>query len=181
MSFIENYSRELVIYLMSSKDQVFAKYKLYEAMMSRQQDVCIKTLFTDRGGEYTSKEFEEYLANKGTKHRLTVHDTPEQNGVAELLNRTLVEKSRAMLIESNLLKSLWGYAILHANYIKNRMHTCSLLDKTPYEMVHGKKLNLRDAYEWGKDVYVKIKQDDNWHHELQKPSGLETPHKATGV
>ena len=79
---------------MSSKDQVFAKYKLYEAMMSRQQDVCIKTLFTDRGGEYTSKEFEEYLAKKGTKHRLTIHDTPEQNGVAEWLNRTLVEKSR---------------------------------------------------------------------------------------
>ena len=60
-------------------------------MMSRQQDVCIKTLFTDRGGKYTSKEFEEYLAKKGTKHRLTIHDTPEQNGIAEQLNRTLVE------------------------------------------------------------------------------------------
>ena len=128
VSFIDDYSRESVIYLMSSKDQVFAKYKLHEAMMSRQRDVCIKTLFTDRGGEYTSKEFEEYLAKKGTKHRLTVHDTPEQNGVAERLNRTLVEKSRAMLIESNLPKSLWGYAILHANYIKNRMHTRSLPD-----------------------------------------------------
>ena len=127
---------------MSSKDQVFAKYKLYKAMMSWQWDVCIKTLFTDRGGEYTSKEFKEYLAEKGTKHRLTVHDTPEQNGVAEQLNRTLVEKSRAMLIESNLPKSLWGYAILHANYIKNRTHTRSIPDKTPYEMVHSRKLNL---------------------------------------
>ena len=84
----------------------------------------------------------KYLAKKGTKHRLTVHDTPEQNGVAEQLNQILVEKSRAMLIESNLPKSLWGYAILHANYIKNCTHTHSLPDKTPYEMVHGKKLNL---------------------------------------
>ena len=91
---------------------------------------------------------------------MTVHDTPEPNGVAERLNRTLVEKSRAMLLESNLPKRLWGYAILHANYLKNRMHTCSLPDKTPYEMVHNKKPNLHDAYEWGKDVYVKIKQDD---------------------
>ena len=82
-------------------------------MMSRQRDVCIKTLFTDRGGEYTSKEFEEYFAKKGTKHRLTVHDTPEQNGVAEQLNRTLVEKSRAMLIESNLPKILWGYCKIY--------------------------------------------------------------------
>ena len=127
---------------MSSKDQVFAKYKLYEAIMSRQQDVCVKTLFSDRGGKYTSKEFEDYLARKVTKHRLTVHDTPEKNGVAERLNRTLVKRSQAILIESNLPKSLWGYAILHANYIKNRMHTCSLPDKTPYEMVYGKKLNL---------------------------------------
>ena len=89
-----------------------------------------------------------------------MHDTPEQNGVAERLNRTLVERSRAMLLESNLPKSLWGYAILHANYIKNRTHTRSLPDKTPYETVYGKKPNLQDAYEWGKDVYVKIKQDD---------------------
>ena len=86
VSFIDDHSRESVIYLMSSKDQVFTKYKLYEVMMSRQQDVCIKTLFTDRGGEYTSKEFKEYLAKKGTKYRLIVHDTPEQNGVAERLN-----------------------------------------------------------------------------------------------
>ena len=86
VSFIDDHSRESVIYLMSSKYQVFPKYKLYEAMMSQQRDVCIKTLFTDRGGEYTSKEFEEYLAKKGTKHRLTMHDTLEQNGVAERLN-----------------------------------------------------------------------------------------------
>ena len=78
-------------------------------MMSRQWNVCIKTLVSDRGGEYTSKEFEDYLSRKGIKHRLTIHDTPEQNGVAERLNRTLVEKSRAMLLESNLPKSLWGY------------------------------------------------------------------------
>ena len=75
-------------------------------------------------------------------------------------NRTLVEKSRAMLLESNLPKSLWGYAILHVNYLKNRTHTRSLPDKMPYEMVHNKKPNLHDAYEWGKEVYVKIKQDD---------------------
>ena len=65
-----------------------------------------------------------------------------------------------MLLELNLPKSLWGYAIQHANYMKNRMHTCSLPDKTPFEMVHQKKPNLHDTYEWGKDVYVKIKQGD---------------------
>ena len=93
-----------------------------------------------------------------------MHDTPEKNGVAEQLNQTLVKRSRAMLIESNLLKSLWGYAILHATYIKNHMHTCSLPDKTPYKMVHGKKPNLQDTYKWGKDIYVKIKHYDKLAH-----------------
>jgi transposase InsO family protein len=86
-------------------------------MLLCQREIKIKMLFSDRGGEYTGKEFEGYLANPGTKHQLTVHDTPQQNGVAERLNCTLVEKARAMLYESKLPKFLWGYAVLHANYI----------------------------------------------------------------
>ena len=93
-----------------------------------------------------------------------MHDTPEQNGVAKQLNQTLVKRTRAMLLGSKLPKSLWGYAILHVNFIKNQMHTQSLLDKMSYEMVHSKKLNLHVAYKWGKNVYVKIKQDAKLAH-----------------
>ena len=52
-------------------------------MMLQQRDVCVQTLISDHGGNYTSKEFRDYLALKGTRHKLTVHDTPEQNGIAE--------------------------------------------------------------------------------------------------
>jgi Integrase core domain/GAG-pre-integrase domain len=83
ISFIDDYSRESVIYLMGKKDEVFAKYKLYEAMMLRKRDVHIKSLVSDQGGEYTSKEFEDHLAQQGTNHRMTIHDTPEQNRVAK--------------------------------------------------------------------------------------------------
>ena len=68
ISFIDNYSRESVIYLMNTKDQAFDKYKLYVAMMNHQRDIHIKTLVTDRGGEYTSSAFEKYLAEQGMKH-----------------------------------------------------------------------------------------------------------------
>jgi transposase InsO family protein len=181
VSFTDDYSRESVIYLMNSKDQVFSKYKLYEAMMLRQRDIRIKSLLSDRGGEYTSKEFNDYLAQQGTKHKFTVHDTPEQNGVAERLNRTLVERTRAMLLESNLPKSLWGYAIQYANYIKNRTHTRALPNKTPFEMVHQKKPNLHNAYEWGKGVYVKIAQGDKLSPRAKRanwigPSSLSDGH-----
>ena len=94
VSFINDYSRESVLYLMQTKDEVFQKYKLYEAMMLCQRDVNIKSLVSDHGGKYTSKEFNDYLAKQGTNHRLKVHDTPESNGVAERLNRTLVDRTR---------------------------------------------------------------------------------------
>ena len=97
-----------------------------------------------------------------------MHDIPEQNGVAEHLNRTLVKKTHAMLLDSNLPKFLWGYAIQHANYLKNCTHTRSLPDKTPYEMIHDRKPNLQNAHVWGMDVYVKIKQDDKLLHRAKK-------------
>ena len=68
---------------MWAKDEVFQKYKLCEAMLLCQRDVHIKSLVLDCGGKYTSKEFNDYLEKQGTNHRLTLHDTPESNGVAE--------------------------------------------------------------------------------------------------
>jgi hypothetical protein len=76
-----------------------------------------------------------------------VHDTPESNGIAERLNRTLVERTCAMLIQSKLPKNLWGYMLLHANYIKNCTYSKALPNKTPYEMVHNSKPKLNDSYE----------------------------------
>ena len=65
-----------------------------------------------------------------------------------------------MLLDSKLLKFVWGYAILHANYMKNRTHTCTLPNKTPFEMVNHKKPNLYASHQRGSKVYVKIKQGD---------------------
>ena len=62
-------------------------------------------------------------------------------------------KNKSCAFRVQCTKDPMGYAILHANYIKNHMHTCSLWNKMPYEMVHSKKPNLHDTYEWGKDIY----------------------------
>ena len=70
---------------------------------------------------------------------MTVHDTPKHNGVAEQLNRTLAEHVRAMLHASSLLKSLWGKAMMHATWLKNRSSTHRLGNKTPYKVRYNKK------------------------------------------
>ena len=84
-----------------------------------------------------------------------MHDTPTYNGVAERLNHVLLEHTQAFLHSSMLPKFLWGEAVKRAVWLKNRMVTRALLnDKTPYEMLYGKKPNLAGLREWGMKVWV---------------------------
>src|ERR1700678_2242173 len=122
--------------LPSTKDETINFYRLYEAWLSTQYNVRIKSLRSDRGGEYLSEEFSNHLKKAGTMRKLTVHDTPEHNGVAEHLNRTLLEKVRAMLHESSLPKFLWAEATAHPVYLKNRTWTRTLGNTTPYEILN---------------------------------------------
>jgi len=74
--------------------------------------------------------------------KLTIHHTPEEDGVSKRLNRTLMEKVRAMLIASGLSIFLWGEALFHACYLKNQMSTKALNGRTPFEAVTGKVPDL---------------------------------------
>jgi hypothetical protein len=98
--------------------------------------------------------FSQHLRKAGTVRRTTVHDTPEYNGVAEQLNRSVIEKVRALLHESGLPKFLWGEALNHVVYLKNRTWNKSLPESTPYEIVTGKKPDLSTIHPWGTRVFV---------------------------
>ena len=114
-----------------------------------------KVLWSDRGGEYLGKTFSSHLASQRTMCKLTVHDTPEYNGVSEWLNQTLLEQTCALLHASKLPKNLWGEAITHVVWLKNRISTRALPDKkTPYKMLNRRKPNLANLREWGEVVWV---------------------------
>ena len=153
-SFTDDYTRFTQLYLQKAKLDTFNSYQAYEAWLSTQFSTKIKRLHSDRGGEYLSAEFTNYLKLKGTEHRVTMHDTPEHNRVAERLNRTLVERVHAMIHVSGLPKSLWGEAVMHATWVKNHTSTCHLGKKTPYEMLYSKKPNLKKVPVWGCRVKV---------------------------
>jgi hypothetical protein len=154
VSFTDDYTRFSHLYLLWTKDEVFSAYKYYEAWANTQFDTKIKQLRSDHGGEFTGNEFTRYLNSKGTEWKLTVHDTPEHNGVAERLNRTIVERTWALLHASGLPKYLWGEAIMHATWLKNRTATHTLDNKTPYEMLFKDKPNLENLPVWGSHVKV---------------------------
>jgi IS30 family transposase len=154
VSFTDDKTRLTYLYLLKNKSDTFMAYKEFEAMCNTQHNSTVKALHSDRGGEYTGKEFVMYLKSKGMRQKLTVHDTPQQNGVAEHLNCTILEKVRAMLHSSGQPKFLWGEAARHAVWLKNRTPTKALNGTTPYEAAYGTKPNLGGLREWGSQVWV---------------------------
>ena len=146
---------------MTTKDEVFKTYLKYEAWCKTQCKVdAIEVLHTNRGGEYLSDEFTAHLESKGTVRKLTVHDTPAHNGVAERRNRTIVERIRALLHSSGLPKFLWGEAARHVVWLLNRTSTKAVDGMTPYEAAFGKKPNLSGVWRWGEKVWVRVEGGD---------------------
>jgi len=107
------------------KCDAFGSTKKYFAQCEAMHGVKIKAFRSDNGGEYTSHAFEEFLASSGCKHEVSAADSQEQNGVAERVNRTNVERAKAMLYGAQLALFLGAEAARTADYIMNRTPTRS--------------------------------------------------------
>ena len=104
VTFIDDYSRYATVYFIKNKREVLTKLKEYVTYVENQggNQRNVKLLRTDNGGEYTSNDFVKYCAEKGISHQLTNPYCPEQNGVAERLNRTIMEATRSMIYQAGL-------------------------------------------------------------------------------
>jgi transposase InsO family protein len=120
----------------------------------RQVDSKIKVVRTDRGTEFLNKTFQGYCAENGIHTEMSAVYTPQQNGVAERMNRTLKEKARTLLLGVEADESLWVEAICTAAYLHN-MTPGSGRDKTPHELLYGTKPDLSHLRKWGCLAYVK--------------------------
>ena len=157
VTFIDDYSRCCAVYLMRNKSEVLEKFKEFEASATNESNQRIGTLRTDNGGEYVAHEFEAYLKSKGIKHELTVPYSPEQNGVAERMNRTLVESTPAMIAHAGLSNTYWAEAVVTAAYIRNRSPTVAIKeDVTPYEKWYERKPSIAHLKVFGCVAYAHI-------------------------
>jgi hypothetical protein len=91
VTFIDDYSQWTHIDFLANKSDTLESYKSFNAMCKTQFSTRIKALHSDRGGEYTANKFQSYLKSRGTKQKLTVHDTPQHNGIVEHQNQTILE------------------------------------------------------------------------------------------
>lgn len=156
VTFIDDYSRCCKVYFLKQKSEVLSKFKEFEKTFSNECGQKVTRLRTDNGGEYTSSDFQEYLKAQGIHHEMTVPHTPQQNGVAERKNRTLIEAARSMLSHAKLPKMYWAEAVATAAYIQNRLPTSVLKKETPYQRWSGKKPDMSHMRVFGCVAYAHV-------------------------
>jgi transposase InsO family protein len=152
LTFTDDYSRYTTIYFLKEKSEV--PQKLFEFLKIQGISTKVRTLHCDNGGEFISNKFESQLKELGIKLQRTPTYTPEYNGVAERLNRTILEMIRAMLISSQMSRSFWAEAAFHAVYLKNRLPTSSNQNKSPYEILYNKVPRLGHLKPFGSKVFL---------------------------
>ena len=155
--FIDDYSRCCQVYFMRHKSEVLHKFKKFEALATNESGLSIGILRTDNEEEYVSKEFEEFLKSKGIRYELTIPYSPAQNGVAERLNRTLMESAGTMIRFARLPDSYWGEAVVTAAYIRNRVLTSPFKERvSPYEKWYQRRPDLSHLRVFGCVAYAYI-------------------------
>lgn len=157
--FVDDYTRYIFVYFLQNKNQALKCFKNFKALVENQLNKKIKTLRSDNGLEFCNREFDTYLQNEGINHQKTNPYTPEQNGLCERTNRTVVEKARCLLFDSGLGKEFWGEATNTAVYLQNRTVASGLSGKTPFEMWTGTKPDLSHLRVFGSNVMVHIPKE----------------------
>lgn len=160
VTFIDDWSHMVVAYVIKRKSEVFDCFKQYKAMVeAHHSNFKVSRLRCDNGGEYSSNEFKKYCREQGVSLEYTTAYSPQLNGVAERMNRTLVEKGRSLLLQANLPKYLWNESILTAVYLTNRSITNAVNNKTPYEMWYKSKPDLEHLRIFGSNAFVFVPQE----------------------
>ena len=134
LTFIDDLSRFAHVYFLQQKSDTFKTFVDYRTLVERQTGNPIKILRSDGGGEYINNEMREYLGKHGIHHETTAAHTPEQNGVSERYNRTLVESIRAIMHSAEIPETLWA--------------EIAASSETGYPRQQTKTRNLHTSFVW---------------------------------
>ncbi|GBN20004.1 Retrovirus-related Pol polyprotein from transposon TNT 1-94 [Araneus ventricosus] len=151
MTLIDDYSRFTEVRLLKRKSDAASELKNF-----CQLNPSVKKIRCDNGKEYVDGDFLKFANEAGIKIDPSPPYTPCLNGIAERANRSLLEKGRAMIFESNLPKNFWSFAVLTAAYINNRMPNASIDCHTPYYLKYNTHADLKNLRVFGCDAYTLI-------------------------
>jgi transposase InsO family protein len=152
---VDDHSRYMWVRLLRSKDEAPVAIEQWQALVDAETGRVLRVLRTDNGGEFTSVEFGEWCAGRGVRRHLAAPYSPQQNGVVERRNQTVVAMAQSLLKERQMPAMFWGEVVVTAVYLLNRVPTKSLARRTPYEAWHGVKPAVHHLRIFGCVVHVK--------------------------
>ncbi|GJX12361.1 ribonuclease H-like domain-containing protein [Tanacetum coccineum] len=127
------------VFFLTSKDETSGIIQTFIRQIENQLNHRVKIIRSDNDTEFKNRDMLEFCGNKGIKQEYSTARTPQQNGVAERMNRTLIKAARTMLADSLLPTTFWAEAVSTACYILNRVRVTKPQNKTPYELLFGHK------------------------------------------
>ncbi|KAL4364247.1 hypothetical protein GQ457_04G014290 [Hibiscus cannabinus] len=149
-------AEKLGVYFLKQKSEAFGAFKNFKALVEKESGFEIKSLRSDRGGEFTSNEFNDFCKANGIRRPLTVPRSPQQNGVAKRKNRTILNMARSMLKVKNMPKEFWVEAVSCAVYFSNRSPTKNVDNVTPQEAWSERKPSVRHILVFGSIAYAHV-------------------------
>ncbi|GJY98709.1 putative ribonuclease H-like domain-containing protein [Tanacetum coccineum] len=150
----DDYSRFTWVFFLATKDETSGILKSFITGIENLVDHKVKVIRCDNGTEFKNREMNQFYEMKGILRQFSVARTPQQNGVAERRNRTLIEAARTMLADSKLPTTFWAEAVNTACYVQNRVLVVKPHNKTPYELFHGRTPTLSFMRPFGCHVTI---------------------------
>lgn len=157
MMIVDDYSRKFFVCFLRNKSDAFDAFVDIKVKLERQTGKPVKKIRSDNGGEFVNRHFGELCRREGIDHQLSVPYTPQQNGVVERANRTVVEKTRCMLADCNLNNKFWAEAVNTAVYLYNRLPSSAIDWNIPEERWTGMPQSYKDLRVFGCAAYAYAK------------------------
>ena len=151
---VDDFSRYTWVFFLASKDEAFGHYHDLVLRLASELPAALRAIRSDNGTEFKNASFASFCAERGIEHQFSSPHVPQQNGVVERKNRTLVEMARTMLDEYSTSRRFWAEAIATACHIANRVFLRPSLGKTPYELRFGRKPSVSHFRVFGSKCFI---------------------------
>jgi hypothetical protein len=167
---VDDFSRFTWVFFLQDKSKTQGTVKRFLRRAQNEFELKVKKIRSDNGSEFKNLQVEEFLEEQGIKHEFSAPYAPQQNGVVERKNRTLIDMARTMLGEYKTPERFWLEAVNTACHAINRLYLHRLLKKTSYELLTGNKPNVSYFRVFGSKCYILVKKG---RHSEFSPKAVE--------
>jgi len=167
LAIVDDYSRFTWTFFIVTKDKTYHVFKIFVKVVQNEKNCSISSIKSDNGREFQNDKFDRFCSKLGIKHNFSAPRTPQQNGVVERKNRSLVELAKTMLNETELPNYLWADVVSTTCYVLNQVLIRPILKKTPYEPFKGRKPNVSHLKVFGCKCFILIMAMITWANLIQ--------------